>query len=286
MRKVKVKVFRFKFRFAHWIGRSPKRWPAESVSWATLMHWEWNLVCRPERKHRLPSTRWDDNLTFSYICSTVTQWEMVACCQGSFLVVRLSADLPNPLWFVQFWPPVSSTKHRNFESDGRKWKKLPIPGVQSSDRHGYIEARPISWNLHANHVVARNDLIEKNWLAFTRIARWTNASIGHFFQRTLTGTCQTRRLYGTDAWAKGLEDSKWVGHNGQSNRRNWFDWGNVKNICRMTFAMICYNCSTPCCSQVRCPQWYLRFRPSEGLKNLKTQKRETKDSGDAQLNKS
>lgn len=123
MRKVKVKVFRFKFRFAHWIGRSPEKWPAESVSWATLMHWEWNRVCRPERKHRLPSTRWDDNLTFFYICSTVTQWEMVACCQGSFLVVRLSADLPNPLWFVQFWPPVSSTKHRNFESTGRKWKK-------------------------------------------------------------------------------------------------------------------------------------------------------------------
>lgn len=180
MRKVKVKVFRFKFRFAHWIGRSPERWPAESVSWATLTHWEWNLVCRPERKHTLPSTHWDDNLTFFYICSTVTQWEMVACCQGSFLVVQICLT---HFGLYSFDPPCPAQNTVIFESDGRKWKKLPIPGVQSSDRHGYIEARPISWNLHANHVVdlqARPEWLDrKNWLAFTRIARWCNTGPVH-----------------------------------------------------------------------------------------------------------
>ena len=55
------RLFRSKFRGAHWIAGSPEAWPANFVSWNPLMDWESDSSCKPQGKRGCPSTRWDDS---------------------------------------------------------------------------------------------------------------------------------------------------------------------------------------------------------------------------------
>ena len=122
------RLFRSKFRFAHRMARSPEGWPAKSVSLNPFTSWGLNFSSKLHRKCGRPSSSintlgWRFGKIFSRIPS---QWGMVACCKGSFLLVH-----PWKIFmYVKFCHPVSVS-----DSDGRKKKERktkPCVGLPGS----------------------------------------------------------------------------------------------------------------------------------------------------------